>query len=113
MSRPAYRAADREPTWTSRILDAMQAADDFMTLQQIRDVTTANHNQATAALHHLKTKARAVDCLEADGQLWWYSTGEDARIKRVDARVVEPPGNRKRGSKAAAPPVSDMKRGGA
>ena len=49
-------------------------------------------NQLTAALVHLR-RHHAVDAIEAEGALWFYSTpATDTRTKRV----VEPEGNRSR-----------------
>ena len=97
--RKSHRRADAQPTWTSRVLKFITTADDFATVAQIMAGTGANINQATATLHHLK-KFHAVDCLEADGQLWWFATpGDDTRERTVDMRVPEEPGNRTRRSR--------------
>lgn len=94
MPRPRYTSADRQPTWTAKAIGALKAADDFLNFQQLMTLTGANRDQLSAALHHLKTRAKAVDCLESEGHLWWFLTGEDARGRVVEERVPEPKGNR-------------------
>lgn len=89
------------PTWTSKTVQALRAADDFLNFPQLLAATGANPDQLRASLHHLKVRAGAVDCLEAEGHLWWFLTGEDRRATTVDERVPEPKGNRTR--KAASP----------
>lgn len=105
MTRNKNRA-DRRPTWTSLVLEALTASDDFATAAQLCAVTKANINQCSAALYHLRAH-RAVDCLASDGQLFWFATpGNDDRSKIVAERTPEPKGNRTRRSavKAAKTP---------
>ena len=98
--------ADRAPTWTSKTVDALRRADDFLNMEQLLAATGATGDQMRAALHHLKVRAGAVDCLEAEGHLWWFLTGEDRRSKTVDERVPEPKGNRNR-KKQGRPPKAE------
>lgn len=94
--RPSLNKADRKPTVTKLVLDALQVCDDFLSLELLRAATGANNNQITAALHHLQ-KRKAVDCVVGpDDLLWWFATGEDDRQRIVEERVAEPPGNRTR-----------------
>lgn len=86
---------DQEPTWTVKIQRFLAQCDDFRNQTQIRAATGASPNQSLAALCHLR-KHRVVDSVEADGQLWWFITGEDLRSKVVETRVLEPKGNRTR-----------------
>jgi hypothetical protein len=95
MPRGVYKRADRKPTWTHVILEAMKTLDDFMTAEQIGQLTGANNSQVSATLHHFKNNGVA-ECLESDGKLWWYLTGEDKRTKTVDERVPEEKGHRTR-----------------
>lgn len=98
MTRSKPRA-DRRPTWTKLILQALVAADDFATAQQLCAATGANIGQCTAALHHLRAR-HAVDCLASDGQLFWFATpASDDRARVVDERTPEEPGTRRRRGK--------------
>jgi hypothetical protein len=95
MTRSKPRA-DRRPTWTKLILQALVQADDFATAAQLCAITGAAMNQASAALHHLRAR-HAVDCLASDGQLFWFATpASDDRNKTVDERRPEEPGTRRR-----------------
>jgi hypothetical protein len=97
--------ADKEPTKTSIVLACLVTADDFITASQLieRLAGKANPNQVSASLHHLK-KRHAIDCMESDGKLWWYSTPElDDRSKIVEEKVVETSPRRTRGSFPARP----------
>lgn len=87
--------ADQQPTWTSKVTDALRKADDFMSFAQLQAATGADNNQLSATLHHLKNR-RVVDAMEGDGSLWWYLTGEDTRQRAVEMRQPEPKGNRTR-----------------
>ena len=92
------KAADKQPTWTSLIFDALVQAGDFMSAQMLMVATKANVGQTTAALHHL-AKCKAVESVVGgDGNLWWFATPScDCRSRTVEERVPEPPGNRCRG----------------
>lgn len=89
--------ADRKPTWTAKVRDALRDADDFMSFDQLVQATGANRQQLAATLHHLKVNAGVIDCLEAEGRLWWFLTGNDKRLYSHEERVVEPKGSRTRG----------------
>ena len=96
--------ADKEPTKTSIVYQTLVSADDFITAAQLieRLVGKANPNQISAALHHLK-KRNAVNCMESDHKLWWYSTPEtDNRLHIVDEKAVETEPRRRRGSAQVA-----------
>jgi len=108
MTRSKPRA-DRRPTWTSLILEALVRGDDFATVPQLCAATKAKLGQCTAALHHLRAH-HAADCLASDGQLFWYATpGTDDRTKIVPERAPEPAGNRTRRSRVvkAAKPLQE------
>jgi hypothetical protein len=94
--------ADRQPSKTLLVLQALKQADDFVTAKQLGELlaTKVNGNQLSAALFHLKNR-HAVDCMESDGKLWWFTTPEtDDRTKTVDERVVEDKPRRKRAARA-------------
>lgn len=92
------KKADRKPTWTSLVRDALQSADDFMSFEQLLKATGASRTQLHATLHHLKVNAGAVDCIEGEGHLWWFWTGQDKRGYSHEERIVEPEGSRNRRS---------------
>lgn len=92
-----------KPTWTWLTYQALLAADDFMSLQQLLEVTKASVNQLTAALHSLKMY-RAVDSVESGGRLYWFATPlTDRRSRQLEERRTEDPGTRRRASKYATP----------
>jgi hypothetical protein len=97
-SRVKYGKADKKPTWTSLICDALIQADDFMSVPILMVATKANFGQTTAALHHL-AKCKAVESvIGGDGKLWWFATPScDCRNRVVEERVPEEPGSRCRG----------------
>lgn len=93
----AANKADRKPTWTALVFDALVNADDFLDMSALCSITRGSPNQISAALFHL-TKRRAVEAVEGAGRLWWMATpADDSRVRTVDARVPELPGNRHRG----------------
>ena len=89
--------AEAKPTWTSLVLDALVAADDFLSMQQINVLTGAKGGQASAALHHMLLH-KVVDCVQgSDGKLWWFATPQnDDRLKVLELRVPEEVGSRNR-----------------
>lgn len=105
MARTNNSKADRAPTWTSKTVQALRSADDFLNFAQLLAATGATGDQLRASLHHLKVRAGAVDCLEAEGHLWWFLTGEDRRTITLEERVPEPKGSRAR--RARKPPKED------
>ena len=95
-----YKKADREPTKVSLVLQALVAADDFITAGQLitRLGGKVNANQVGASLHHLRNR-HAVVCMASDGKLWWYSTPDlDDRLRIVEEKVVETEPRRRRGT---------------
>lgn len=94
-----------KPTWTGLTYQALLTADDFMSLQQLLEVTKASVNQLTAALHSLKTY-QAVDSVESGGRLYWFATPlTDKRSRQLEERRPEDPGTRRRMSKYIIPPA--------
>ena len=84
-----------EPTWVSRVEDALRAADDFLPLGELMQLTGASYNRATAALHHLR-RCHAADSVESGGRLYWFATPHtDTRARHVELRRPEDPGTRR------------------
>lgn len=98
--------ADREPTWTFRVVRALEDYGDFLTREDFVAVTGGSHNQIGAALHHLVNRAGVVGEVRQEDGTYYHLTGEDRRAFRTDERVPEPPGNRTRRARVqqAAPP---------
>lgn len=98
-TRKAPRA-EKRPTWTHLTVKALGDADDFQTAPQLQAATGANYNQISATLVHLK-KFEVVGCMESEGQLWWFLTGEDKRLQVTEERTPEAPGSRSRRKRSA------------
>ena len=81
----------KRPTWTSIVMKKLEEKpDNFMTAEQLRNTTGANHNQMSATLIHLR-KCNAVDCvIEPNGVAWWFATTQyDDRQYQVNERAPE------------------------
>lgn len=91
----ASKFTAKQATWTSRVHDALRAADDFRSFEQLLAATGANRNQLSAALFHLH-KRKVVESIESGGKLWWFITGDDDRLVIVEQRTPEEPGTRRR-----------------
>jgi hypothetical protein len=88
------------PTATSRVLEALVAADDFMTGRQLQAATALDCNHVSAALHSLRNH-KAVQAMNVDGTLWWFATPEDdTRIRVLHERTPEARPRKPRKSKA-------------
>lgn len=72
----------RMTTTTTLVLEALVRADDFMSMSQLVNATGRSTNRVTAALHHLKVH-KAIQAMEAGGQLYWYATQADDDRHRV------------------------------
>jgi hypothetical protein len=78
-----------EPTATSIVYAALMRANDFRTGRQLQAETGLNTNRVSAALYSL-LKYKAVEFIDSDNALWWFSTPEnDTRSRTVDERVPE------------------------
>lgn len=67
------RGAQKEPTCTSLVLEALRAKDNFMGYADLTKATGCTPNQVSAACFCLR-KYRAVDVVvEADGRPWWFA----------------------------------------
>ncbi len=84
-----------QPTWTHVILEKLRAADDFMSLEQIRAATGATRHQANNALRHLQMHKAADSVVGGDRHLWWFATGEDDRARVLEQRAKEEEPRRK------------------
>lgn len=78
-----------EPTYMSRVEEALNRADDFLTVAQIVEATRIDLHHVAACIWWLN-KMKAIESLESDGQLWWFYTPEkDKRVKRIEMRRPE------------------------
>ena len=92
-------------SYTALVLEALRRADDFRTLGQLKaelllipdDKRAGRSNRISAALRQLKYY-RCVDCLESDGQLWWFALlpADDTRSRVYTERAYEPNGRRRK-----------------
>jgi Fe2+ or Zn2+ uptake regulation protein len=74
----------KRTTTTRKIQDILQLRNDFMTARQIMEAIKEPSNRTYAALHWLQ-KARVIQSMASDGQLWFYLTlEEDRRTCTVD-----------------------------
>jgi hypothetical protein len=79
----------KEPTAVSLVFAALVRADDFRTAQQVQAESGVNSRRVNSSLHMLRTY-KAAQCMESDGQLWWYATPQDdTRMKTFDERTPE------------------------
>lgn len=87
----------KQPTHTKLVLEYLVKIDDFATADQIVLGTGSAPNQVSATLHHLRNR-HAIDCVAADGQLWWYATPDyDNRSFKLEEREPEvKPRNRRK-----------------
>lgn len=85
-----------EPTLMSRVEGVLAAADDFLTVSQLVAASGIDQHHVQSCIWWLK-KVRAVESVESDGQLWWFSTPEtDLRTRRVEMRRPEDKPRRQR-----------------
>lgn len=79
----------KETTSTTRVFEALRAADDFCTGRHLQVVLSLDSNHVSAALYHLR-KYHAADYIEQPDALWWFATPEsDLRCRVVDERTPE------------------------
>lgn len=89
----------KEPTSTSIVEETLRTLDDFVTAPQLRDLTGLDTCHLSASLCHLR-KYSAADCIDADGQLYWYATPDtDVRTKVLLERTPESKPRRTRRTK--------------
>lgn len=88
------RHADKQPTLTALVVQALGRLDDFATAAQLR-AAIGTENNLSSTLHWLKQNG-VVDSMESDGQLWFYLTGDDKRTRSFEERAKEEPGTRAR-----------------
>lgn len=83
--------AHKETTCTTLVLEALRAADDFLSRSALVRATGRSYNQVDASTHWLR-KRHAIDCVvEPDGRAWWYALPpeNDNRSYHVDERTPE------------------------
>lgn len=86
---PASRSAKTEPSYTSLAEQALIKADDFLSVEQIIEVTGLTWAAVRSSLGWLR-KCKAIDSVESGGQLYWFSTLEnDQRSKKIEERKRE------------------------
>lgn len=74
----------KKPTCTKLVCDYLAALDDFASLAMIRRGSGADHHNVLRTLTDLK-RSKAIDCVEVEGELWWYVTPHaDTRCRKVD-----------------------------
>lgn len=105
MPRGHYPRQSRIATWTSVTEDTLRIMDDFLSMQQIVALTGGASNQISAALYSLKMYL-VVDCVISEGQLFWFLTGLDTRVRVVEERTPEDKPRKTRRRKAASPELS-------
>lgn len=76
------------PTWTHLVSEALRAADDFLSMQQLLESSGGSVNQISAALSHLQ-KMRVVDSVQGPEGLFWFYRGDDLRTRELAERVPE------------------------
>ena len=91
----------KRTTYTTLVADALLRSDDFMTARQLMAVTGLGCCAVSAALHHLRGH-KAVECMESEGQLWWYLTLQDDRSRVVNERTPESRPRRRKPKTGAA-----------
>jgi hypothetical protein len=97
------RARDKQPTYTSLAEEAMRLWDDFVSLEDLKELTGFDTSHASACLYHLK-KFGAADCVEGpDGKLWWFLTGTDRRSFVVEEKARADKPRRPRKTRAKPP----------
>ena len=92
-------------TTTTLVMEALQRADDFLTVHQLCQVTGRSNNRVTAALHSLKGY-QAIEAMDVGGRLYWYATPKaDTRVRTVEEKVEEV---KPRKSRRARKPHQDL-----
>lgn len=84
-------AKQKEPTWTTLVLEALRARDDFLDYAALRAATGGNINQITAACFYLRQRNAIGVEIAPDGKAWWYAMPpeSDNRLIHQDERVPE------------------------
>lgn len=81
----------KETTITTRVLEGLIRADDFMTARQIQEkfLPDKTPTRVATALVELRN-FNAVGCIEQYNRLWWFATpDEDTRTRIVHERTPE------------------------
>jgi hypothetical protein len=86
---------------TKRVVDALSANRDFMTLEQLMEVTGSTYNQVNASLFYLRKRGAVDVVVQWESSLcrhvgYWFGTpATDDRTRVVEEREPEAPGSRK------------------
>lgn len=84
------------PPITFQVQEALRAADEFLTFDEICYATKCSHNQVSAALYHL-CKFKVVEAVPQAEELFYFLTGEDNRVRYLELRAKEEqPRNRRK-----------------
>ena len=81
----------KEPTWTTLVLEALRSSDDFMDYAMLIRETGGNYCQVSASCFSLR-EYRAIGVeITPDGKAWWYARPpeDDARTRHLDERTPE------------------------
>ena len=100
----------KEPTWTTLVLEALHASDDFMDYATLRKVTGGSVCQVSAACFSVR-EHRAIGVeITPDGKAWWYARPpeDDIRLWHSDARTPE---SKPRRSRSRRKPVDEPTNG--
>lgn len=95
---------NKEPTWTSLVLEALRAKpNDFLSHAMLKQATGGSDAQIGAACRHLR-KHRAADVvIETDGRGWWFALPpeQDDRSHHMLLRSIETAHRKMKHSKVA------------
>lgn len=111
---PASKSAQVVISNTRKVDDALQQADDFMTVAQLCEATKLSPKAVMTALRWL-VEARAAESIAQQGHLYFMASPEtDTRVRTYDQhRKEDEPRIAKRGrrSRKVAPPSLPMHEG--
>jgi DNA-binding transcriptional regulator GbsR (MarR family) len=82
--------ANKVPTVTSQVMEALTQYDDFLSMDDIVALTGCSKNNVSSALFALR-HYKAVDVvIQPDGRGWWFAVPElDLRTKVLEMRTPE------------------------
>ena len=94
--------AQKEPTSTALVEEALRASDDFMSVDMLVAATGRSRNQVGAACHHLRRFLVVDVVVNPDGRGWWFAMPHDGdtRSRVVEERTPESRPRRQRRRKA-------------
>ena len=95
---PASKSAVVEPSNTTRVFEALERADDFLSTAQVVAASGVPVKSAMTALHYLAT-VHAVESVHSGVRLHWFAT------PHLDQRTRTIPEHRKEDEPRAASPL--------